>query len=521
VAERLGQWVLLGHPTDPVIADTAVIQDKIEHYRTIAGTMRDSGDRLHRIASGQELQGHYADELRISSAQVASDLDRVVGRYSAVAAALDAYEPELEHALRESAGALDDAVAADSAAHAAAGMPTATPDAGQQLTSDEQAENDEKTARTRQAADQLTAARARLNRALGDLNDAGARAAGVIRQGFGDGLKDSGWDRFVHGFMKFLKILVKVLTYLAMALAVIALVIPGLGEIILAAGVAIAAVTVVADGILAGTGNGSWVDFGIAIAGLLTFGAGKLLGPAIQKVLRTVGTTIKNSIGKAAQAARGAGRVGRGGDAEDATVEDVLSGHHDDAPPRLPEIGTGHRWTLNEAGDRDVLRDYTGGGYYQLNRFLRGDSERWANALNHADDPSALRAYVDGTVMRSAETLAFKDGMKTFLPGFAGRTFRGVNFLPKELRAGLRVGERFSDPAVLSTSTSRMTAREFAQAGEEEGVLFQITGANGRDISTVSAFPSEQEVVFAPGTQFEITKIVSDHGIRVVDVTEV
>jgi hypothetical protein len=398
VPERLGQWVLLNRPGDPVVADTNAIQDKVDHYRSIADEMRDSADRLHRIAAGQELVGQYADELRTSAGQVADDLGRVVGRYDAVATALNAYEPELEHALAESAAALDDAVAADGAARAAAGIPTVQAASGQQLTSDQQAQNDEKTARTHQAADQLSAARARLDRALTGLDDAGQHAAGVIRQGFGDGLKDSGWDRFVHGFMKFLKILVKVLTYLAMALAVIALVIPGLGEIILAAGIAIAAVTVVANGILAGTGNGSWADFGVAIAGLLTFGVGKVLGPAIQKVIKTVGTTIKNSIQGASGAARGVAA-----DAADAVGEaGAASGAGRAGAGAAGEAGdTGEAADTGEAGDTGEA----------ANTGEAGDTGEIGVGV-HPDEISAeledkIR-FIDRSLQRQGTSLIFK-----------------------------------------------------------------------------------------------------------------
>jgi hypothetical protein len=139
-----------------------------------------------------------------------------------------------------------------------------------------------------------------------------------------------------------------VLTWVAVILSAIALVIPGIGEFILAAGIAMAVVTVAANGILALTGNGSWADFGIAMAGLLTFGVGKLLGPAIQKVLKTVGTTIKNSIGRAMQAARGAGRAGD---------EDMIPLIERGGPPKEWNLPAGVTRTEHpDLGDNNAFR---------------------------------------------------------------------------------------------------------------------------------------------------------------------
>jgi hypothetical protein len=302
--ERLGQWDLLGHGSDPVIADTAAIDDRVEHYRKLADEMQVNAQRLDRIADGSALKGQYADELRSTSGEVARDLHKVVGRYQAVATALAAFEPEVEHALTESQGALDDAVAANGVAQASAAMPTQTPADGQQLTPDQVAQNDEKTARTNQAASALDAAKARLAKALGALDAAGQAAATTIRGGFDDGLKDSGWDRFVHGFMKFLKILVKVLTYIAMALAVIALVIPGVGEAVFAAGMVLAAIDVGANAALVAAGEGSWLDFGIALAGLVTFGVGKAFGPAIDAALKPLTDGVKTGFSAASSSIR-------------------------------------------------------------------------------------------------------------------------------------------------------------------------------------------------------------------------
>jgi ParB-like chromosome segregation protein Spo0J len=359
--ERPGPWELLDHASDPVVADVAEADSRLTYFRSLAETMRTEGQRLSQIASGESLKGQYADKLRSSAGTVSKDLDQVVGRYEAVVQALGDYLPALDAALVGSVAALDDAIDANAALLAADAMPTATAPSGGQLTAQQEQANTDKTTATDAAADSLNAAKQRLAGVLSALDQAGQTAAATIRQGFNDGLTDSAWDRFKYAFKKFLQLLVKVLTYIGMALAVIALIIPGVGEAIFAAGVALAAVTLAANIALKAMGDGSWADLGIAIAGLLTFGAAKLLGPAIQTglqslagAIRGVGTTgadVAEDVGSTA-----AGAIEDAGDTATSAGSDL-----GDAPEDLSDAGE-----VTDAGDNagadgaDVVDDTAG-----------------------------------------------------------------------------------------------------------------------------------------------------------------
>ncbi|HEY6789321.1 MAG TPA: hypothetical protein VI365_18615, partial [Trebonia sp.] len=316
--ERPGPWELLDQPSDPVVADLPEMNSRLAYFRSLAETMRTEGQRLSQIASGESLKGQYADKLRSSAGTVAKDLDRVVGRYEAVVQALGDYQPALDAALLESSQALDDAIDANASLLAADAMPTATAPPGGQLTAQQEQANTDKTTATDAAADRLNAARQKLAGVLSALDQAGQAAAATIRKGFNDGLTDSAWDRFKYAFKKFLQILIKILTYIGMALAVLALVIPGVGELVLAAGIALAAVTVVANVALKALGGGSWADLGIAIAGLLTFGAAKVIGPAIQAGLKSITGAVR---GAGTGGADAIGDVGSG--AATGAIEDV------------------------------------------------------------------------------------------------------------------------------------------------------------------------------------------------------
>ena len=327
--ERPGPWELLDQPSDPVVADLPEMNSRLAYFRSLAETMRTEGQRLSQIASGESLKGQYADKLRSSAGTVAKDLDQVVGRYEAVVQALGDYQPALDTALLGSSQALDDAIDANASLLAADAMPTATAPPGKQLTAQQEQGNTDKTTATDAAADRLNAAKQKLAGVLSALDQAGQAAAATIRKGFNDGLTDSAWDRFKYAFKKFLQILIKVLTYIGMALAVLALVIPGVGEMVLAAGVALGAVTLAANIGLKALGGGSWADIGIAIAGLLTFGAAKVLGPAIQTglksltgAIRGVGSTAPGAVEDVGSAAA-AGAIEDVGDAGSSAASDI------------------------------------------------------------------------------------------------------------------------------------------------------------------------------------------------------
>jgi RHS repeat-associated protein len=330
--ERPGPWELLDQPSDPVVADLPEVNARLAYFRSLAEAMRTEGQRLSQIASGQSLTGQYADKMRSSAGTVSKDLDQVVGRYEAVVQALTGYEPALDTALTGSAQALDDAIDANSAVLAAALMPSATAPPGGKLTPQQEEDNTDKTNAANAAAARMDAARQKLAGVLSALNEAGQAAAATIQAGFNDGLTDSAWDRFKYAFQQFLQILVKILTYVGMALAVIAMVIPGLGQLALAAGLAIGAVTLAADIGLKALGGGSWADIGLAIAGLVTFGAAKILGPAISAGAKAITSAIKGADTAAetgsdaasgiADEAGDLGSAGESGPTRDATLVD-------------------------------------------------------------------------------------------------------------------------------------------------------------------------------------------------------
>jgi hypothetical protein len=300
---RGGDWTLLKESSDPVVADTDVVQELVTYYKTIADEITSESDVLRKIGEGEDtrFKGKTADAVRSKSGEVAESLQKMSGRYLAVRDALTAYLPELHSALDESAAALKDAEAASSAGTRAGAM--ADPSQGRAddappLTDDEQGQVDAKNKATSEAKGDADAAVARLQRALGALNGAGEAAANTIRGAWDDGLHDTGWDKFKAFFAKILKLIVKIFTYIGIALAALAILIPGVGVLAIMGAVA-AGVALVAQVGLAVVGEGNVLDLVMAVVGVVTLGIGSGITKATSIAVKAGVKAGKSAIPKA------------------------------------------------------------------------------------------------------------------------------------------------------------------------------------------------------------------------------
>lgn len=146
--------------------------------------------------------------------------------------------------------------------------------------------------------------------------------------------------------------------------------------------------------------------------------------------------------------------------------------------------------------DLSALTDYTGSGYQELNRALRSN----ALELSHQARISALVHALEK------------------LPAYNGAVVRGTS-LPTEVLARYRSGEVITEEAFMSTTTNPAVAESPAFAGNVE---FRILSVTGRDVSSVSMFPAEQEILFACGTQFYVVSKTVDpaSGRTIIEMIE-
>lgn len=143
-----------------------------------------------------------------------------------------------------------------------------------------------------------------------------------------------------------------------------------------------------------------------------------------------------------------------------------------------------------------ALADYTGLGHEDLNDALRTDTM-----------DASQQARVD----------ALNQALEK-LPPHSGSVFRGTN-LPPDVLARYQPGAVVTESAFFSTTMDLNVAQSPAFAGNVE---FRILSKAGRDISSFSLIPSEQEVLFQTDATFFVVDRRSDPftGLTIVEMIE-
>jgi hypothetical protein len=292
------QWQPLGLDADPVPGDPSQVSEEIAHLSAVARQITGQVAALRKIGGDSTLTGKYADKIRSKSNEVASDLDKVVGRYQKVASALSGWLPDLEHAQAQSLTALSEAEGPYKTVSTPAVLPS-----GNNLTAQQKQQVQAYHTSVSQAQEALSAARALLSKATALRDSSGSYHAGLIHSAIDDAMKDSFWDQFKNAFddawddvkdwvkenawwIRDICTALEVIgTVLAVAAFIIAQFIPGLD--VLVDGLVLAAFLTTATAtagrlLLAGTGNGSWWDFALDAFACATFGVGKLVSTGIR-----------------------------------------------------------------------------------------------------------------------------------------------------------------------------------------------------------------------------------------------
>jgi hypothetical protein len=143
-----------------------------------------------------------------------------------------------------------------------------------------------------------------------------------------------------------------------------------------------------------------------------------------------------------------------------------------------------------------ALADYTGPGHEDLNDALRNETvdasqQARVDALNRALDK---------------------------LPPYEGPVVRGTD-LPPDVLAQYQPGAAVTESAFFSSSINPAVPQSTAFAGNVE---FRVLSRTGRDISSFSMFPTEQEVLFPTGVTFYVLDRRSDPltGITIIEMIE-
>lgn len=211
--------------------------------------------------------------------------------------------------------------------------------------------------------------------------------------------------------------------------------------------------------------------------------------------------------------------------------EIVYDGHRADFAMVQNEIDQGnpHPWTAHRTLSDDLkkrlspaaaaaIRMYTGGGYLIQNPAEESSDlvakQKIKHQVNNKHELEGVKANYDagnvslddllkeGKVHNAILYNALRD-----LPDYAGTVYRGQgNF--KLFGGSFTVGQTKTLHKFTSSSKSTTEAHDFMKGGHvTTPVLIEMQVTSGKDVSSISAYDYEEEVLLQPGTTFRITDV--------------
>jgi len=269
---NLGDWSPLDRDSDPVYTDTEQIATSQKRYQFIATTIDEAVTNLAKIvdSNADSYAGQWVEGLKKDATSIRDRLTKAGVRYHDAAREIATYQPELDTALSETAGALEDARDAEDAQAKADAMPDPAKKEDGTVTPEETQKGEDKSKASSAAEGDLGAAKTRLTNAMNALDIAGKRLGDAVNsKKYDDGLSDTFNDKVVAVFAK----ISQVFAIIGMILGVLALLIPGVNVLILA-GVVAGAITLVANIVLYVNDKGSLADVILGVVGLGLAGLG-------------------------------------------------------------------------------------------------------------------------------------------------------------------------------------------------------------------------------------------------------
>jgi hypothetical protein len=308
---------------DPVPGDVARIQLIGRRHADLGDELEAQANILRRLSEADGWDADAGRAFASTAREIGDALGKARRRYSAVVEALHGYAPELAQAQREADAALREAQAAQSSITANESTSQSSTDPSSPSSADE-ADEKARSSALDDAQDALSRARQRLANAVQHRDTAGRRAASHIRAATDqDGLKDSWWDKvkdwtsdrwdsfitWVHEHADLIRKIADIAGWIATALAAVAILISFIPVLdfltgpLLALAALATVVSLVAHTMLALSGDGSWVDVGFDVIGLVTFGYGKIATKGIEASEQTVKVLATRAARKEAEKA--------------------------------------------------------------------------------------------------------------------------------------------------------------------------------------------------------------------------
>jgi hypothetical protein len=273
---RPSDWSPVGLDSDPTPGDPVLVLSGGQEYQEVARSIDNAASAMSRLdVDGTVSQA--VDSLMSAKEDTIGEIRKAHSRYVAAGDALIGYASALERVQSETLAALDRARDAQDAAQAASG----SKDRWQELA--DSAKDETEKQEYQQKADQaggdaeqaqstISSAQGTIESAVSDRNRAADHAVDQIEEiTSSDDLNDGWWDNWGSKLVAAIADIADMISTIAGILAIVVAFIPVVGTALAGVLIVIAAVAAIVSAVanitLAATGERSWAEAGIAIAG--------------------------------------------------------------------------------------------------------------------------------------------------------------------------------------------------------------------------------------------------------------
>ena len=183
--------------------------------------------------------------------------------------------------------------------------------------------------------------------------------------------------------------------------------------------------------------------------------------------------------------------------------QSIQDAFYNSLSPKALELVAKYNLTKTEAA---AINAYTRDEYYgDMNAALRMLNKDGALDTSNADALKKAGIASDDLALLISATVS---GMKKLPPTQTSNyTFRALgrnDSVPEEFLEAYKVGDKVTMPAFYSSTDAIDCVEQWWDRKDHALCLLQRANGNGRDVSAFSAFPTESEVLFVPGTQFMV-----------------